>query len=100
MPQAFLQPGIAPLAAALAASFDCFGLDLFRHGAAADGVDAADITLPNLMQQLIDEVDKHSLRGCYCFGHSGGAAVAVLASCKSPGLFSLIFCFEAVLGTQ
>jgi pimeloyl-ACP methyl ester carboxylesterase len=89
----------APLATALTAHFDCFGMDLLGHGAAADGVTAADITLPNLVQQLINEVDKHSLRGCYCFGHSGGAAVAVLASCKSPGLFAAIFCFEAVLAT-
>uniref|UniRef100_A0A383W5M7 AB hydrolase-1 domain-containing protein n=1 Tax=Tetradesmus obliquus TaxID=3088 RepID=A0A383W5M7_TETOB len=53
-------------------------------------------TVPAVAEYLTGAVDAAGMRGCLCFGHSAGGAFAIIASSRSPGLFSAIVSFEAV----
>lgn len=104
----FLAAAYQPLAAALAHHFVVWGVDLPGHGASAgvplpqDSTSSSSshtISLAKLTQCLIDTLQRAGLVGCYAFGHSAGGAAALLAAGQCPGLFSAIYCFEAVVST-
>ena len=38
--------------------------------------------------------------GCYCFGHSLGGALALLAEAAHPGTFAAIYAYEPAVATQ
>ena len=52
-----------------------------------------------LTRCVIDTLQRAGLVGCYVFGHSAGGAAALLAAGQCLGLFSAIYCFEAVVST-
>lgn len=93
----FLGAAYEPLAAALAAHYDVYTLDFPGHGNCT--ADDADITALAAARFVVSSVDAHGLRGCLAFGHSAGGTFSLLASTLSPGLFSAIYCFEAVVST-
>eukprot|EP00878_Enallax_costatus_P008758 GHUV01009154.1.p1 GENE.GHUV01009154.1~~GHUV01009154.1.p1 ORF type:complete len:352 (+),score=89.32 GHUV01009154.1:2135-3190(+) len=93
----FLGAAYEPLAAALAAHYDVYTLDFPGHGSCAS--QPAKIDASSAAQFIVDSVGAHGLRGCLAFGHSAGGAFGLLASTLSPGLFSAIYCFEAVAST-
>jgi pimeloyl-ACP methyl ester carboxylesterase len=70
-----------PLAAALKQRYDCYKLDFPGHGAAA-GMTLTSYTVPAVVEYLTNSVDAAGLRGCFCFGHSAGAAFAIIAGSR------------------
>ena len=89
---------LKPLAALLSKDFKCIAVDLPGHGTTAAATSVWYDGL-NLASQLAEVVEAQGLRHCFCFGHSGGAALALLAEATHPGTFAAMYLYEAVVST-
>jgi pimeloyl-ACP methyl ester carboxylesterase len=87
-----------PLAARLSGKFNCIAVDLPGHGTSA-AAECVWYDALNLASLLSDAVEAQGLRQCFCFGHSGGAALALLAEATHPGTFAAMYLYEAVVST-
>lgn len=65
-----------PLAEAVKNSFHCIALDLAGHG---DAPPLIDITPETIAADLLATITAHGWHGCFCFAHSGGGTVALVA---------------------
>ncbi|KAL3157243.1 hypothetical protein ABBQ38_001479 [Trebouxia sp. C0009 RCD-2024] len=83
-----------PLAQRIAkGGYQCWGLEFRGQGGA--------VAPPgNLVELYLSDLncvtDTLSLRGCYAFGHSGGAQVAIRREAQHPGTFAAIYAYEPV----
>jgi pimeloyl-ACP methyl ester carboxylesterase len=89
---------LTPMASALKEYFHVLTLDMPGHGESGrmtEGWRPLDMAL-----RIFRHIQESGLMGCYCFGHSLGAAMALLIEAEvHPGTFSALFVFEPPLMT-
>ncbi|GAX82704.1 hypothetical protein CEUSTIGMA_g10130.t1 [Chlamydomonas eustigma] len=87
-----------PLARAVSSKFCCIALDLPGHGDSdAVPVTLNDLNIHEFVTALLAKIAALGLRGCFCFGHSLGGAVALLAEAVQPGTFAALYCWEPIV---
>jgi pimeloyl-ACP methyl ester carboxylesterase len=87
-----------PLAEPLLSSYTCYGVDFPGHGdnAPAPGLQ---LEVVQLAESLVAALQQQGLDRSHVFGHSGGAAVALLAEARHPGTFASLYVYEPVAST-
>jgi pimeloyl-ACP methyl ester carboxylesterase len=87
---------MAPLAAELASSFRCAGLDLRGHGA-SPVVPGVGYHWHDLASDVLAAVDALGMVPAYAVGHSSGGAALLIAASREPGRFEALWCFEPIV---
>jgi pimeloyl-ACP methyl ester carboxylesterase len=87
-----------PVARSVSSHFCCIAIDLPGHGDSdAVPVSVTDLNAQDFVTALLAKINALGLRGCFCFGHSLGGAVALLAEAVQPGTFSALYCWEPIV---
>lgn len=86
----------APLAAELAGSFHCWGLDQRGHGA-SDAAPGGDYGWDRFSDDVVRAIATLGLERPLVVGHSLGGGVALLTEAQRPGTFAGIWGFEPIV---
>jgi pimeloyl-ACP methyl ester carboxylesterase len=87
---------LTPLAAALAADYHCWGLDLRYHGHSDRPADGS-YAWSGFATDVLTVVDHLGLDHPFGVGHSCGGASLLLAEQRRPGTFRALYGFEPVV---